>query len=77
MATKQTDTVAMTEQQLDAVAGGIILNNYGNRGSGRERLGVERLVNYQNQLTQNGNATERLVVGACVLAGAMTIRRKR
>ena len=39
MATKQTDTVAMTEEQLDAVAGGIILNNDGGRGSGRDRFG--------------------------------------
>ena len=31
MTTKQNDVVAMTEEQLDAVVGGIILNNDGGR----------------------------------------------
>ena len=39
MATKQTDAVATTEQQLDAVAGGIILNNDGGRGRESDRFG--------------------------------------
>ena len=42
MATNQDHTAAMTEKQLDAVAGGIILNNDGNRGSALRRLTDQR-----------------------------------
>ena len=33
MTTKQNDTATMTEEQLDTVVGGIILNNDGGRGN--------------------------------------------